>query len=93
LQTKCAQIKLKNKKTCAQNRYKIQGVKVSAQWRGLIIHVHHFKDNFVQNPPIPTAHFQDLTPESDPFARAGHISSTLCLLLPEIFFWKHLGGL
>jgi hypothetical protein len=25
----------------------------------------------------------------------GHLkeNSTLCLLLPEIFFWKHLGGL
>jgi hypothetical protein len=34
--TKCAQIKLKSKKTCAQNRYKNTGVKVSAQWRSLV---------------------------------------------------------
>jgi hypothetical protein len=36
--------------------------------------MHHFKDNFVQNLPVPTAHFQDVTQEP-PFARAGHYAN------------------
>jgi hypothetical protein len=33
--------------------------------------VHHLNDNFVQNLPIPTAHFEDLTQEP-PFTRVSH---------------------
>jgi hypothetical protein len=40
LQTKCAQIKLKSKKTCAQNRYKNTGCKgFCAMERPVLVHV------------------------------------------------------
>jgi hypothetical protein len=32
--------------------------------------IHNFKDNFVQKPPIPPAHFQDLTPRAS-FCQSG----------------------
>jgi hypothetical protein len=38
LQTKCAQIKLKSKKTCAQNRYKNTGCKGFCAMERPVIH-------------------------------------------------------